>query len=67
MSPCQWDASYVRNPEDISVRFLLAKLRADMQHTGAEATIWQVILGRVVSGIGGVRMNALVSIFIAGI
>jgi hypothetical protein len=41
----------VGNPEDIPLRFLLAKLRADMQHSGIGATIGQVILGRVVSGL----------------
>jgi hypothetical protein len=42
------------------------KIEADKQHSGIGSTLWQVILGRVVSGIGGAGMTALVSILITG-
>ena len=37
-----------------------------MHSSGAAATLWQVILGRAIAGLGGAGMTSLVSVLIAG-
>jgi hypothetical protein len=37
-----------------------------MDHSGVGNTMWQVIAGRVISGVGGAGMTVLVSILITG-
>ena len=41
-------------------------VKTDKQHSGIGLTLPQVILGRVVSGVGGAGMTAIVSILITG-
>lgn len=49
-----------------AIRLILPILSTLMGHSGVGNTMWQVIVGRVISGVGGAGMTALVSILITG-
>ena len=59
--------SSVLHPEDTPWTVCrVEKLRLTQMPSGAGATLWQVILGRAIAGLGGAGMTSLVSVLIAG-
>ena len=47
-------------------RLRFRAIQADTKSSGAGATLWQVVVGRAIAGLGGAGMTCLVSILIAG-
>ena len=40
---------------------------ANIYHSGTATELWQIILGRVVSGAGGAGMTSMIAVIITGI